>query len=52
MESLQFLMDNLSIIGASILAFIAGFDKIALVGIKTLANIRDAWRASFPKKEK
>jgi len=34
-----------------VIAAVAGFDKVALVVIKTISNIRDAWRQEFPKKE-
>lgn len=46
------LKENWELISVSVLAFIASLDKIALVAIKTLENIRNAWRDSFPKKEK
>ena len=34
-----------------VIAAVAGFDKVALVAIKTISNIRDAWKQEFPKKE-
>jgi hypothetical protein len=46
---LQAIEDNLGVVSATALAIIAGFDKLALVVIKTLGNIRDAWRETFPK---
>jgi len=33
------------------LAVLAGFDKVALVFIKTLDNIRDAWVDAFGNKK-
>jgi len=32
------------------LAAVASFDKLAMVCIKTVSNIRDQWYQSFPKK--
>jgi hypothetical protein len=52
MEYLEILYDNLGLIGGYILAIIAGFDKVALITIKTISNVRDAWYDSFPKKYK
>ena len=33
-----------------VIAAVAGFDKVAMVFIKTLENIGTQWRQSFPKK--
>ena len=42
---------NIGVISAVALAAVAGGDKIALIIIKTLGNIRDAWWETFPKKQ-
>jgi hypothetical protein len=44
------LMDNWGMISAGCLAVIAGADKIFLILIATMGNIRNAWRSTFPKK--
>ena len=46
----QMLSDNWEIIAGSLLVIVAGIDKVALVLIRTLKNIQDSWRESFPKK--
>jgi hypothetical protein len=43
------LIDNWGVISATAMAVIVGADKIFLVLITTLGNIRDAWMATFPK---
>jgi hypothetical protein len=48
MEYLQLIAENWGTVLGYVLAAMAGFDKVALVFIKTVANIRDAWRDSFP----
>ena len=35
-----------------VIAAVAGFDKVAMVFIKTLENIRTQWDQSFPRKRK
>jgi hypothetical protein len=40
--------NNWEVISVSILAIVAGFDKVALIVIRTLGNIRDEWYAVFP----
>jgi hypothetical protein len=50
-QILATLMENLPVISASCLAVIAGADKIFLILIATIGNIRDAWRQTFPKNE-
>jgi hypothetical protein len=45
------LTENLPMISATCLAVIAGADKIFLILIATMGNIRDAWRNTFPKKQ-
>ena len=47
---LESAIDNWGVIVASLGAVVASADKFALVVIKTLGNIRDAWRETFPKK--
>ena len=32
-----------------VIAAVAGFDKVAMVFIKTLENIKTQWKQSFPK---
>jgi hypothetical protein len=49
---IDFIVDNWGAIMGYSVALVVGFDKLVLVAIKTLANIRDAWRESFPKKQK
>jgi len=51
MEILTTLIDNWEMVLASAGAAIAGADKVFLVLITTLGNIRDAWRRTFPKNE-
>ena len=50
LEFLEALSNNWEIITAAMFGIMAGADKVVLVLIKTMANIRDAWRDSFPKK--
>jgi hypothetical protein len=50
-ELLTTLMDNLGLISASCLAVIAGADKVFLILIATMGNIRNAWKSTFPKKK-
>ena len=45
--TMETLMDNWEMLPGYILAAVAGFDKVALIVIKTLSNIRDAWRENF-----
>jgi len=49
MEWFQMLSDNWGVITGAALVIIAGIDKVALIFIKTLRNILDSWRESFPK---
>ena len=44
---MQMLADNWEIITGAMLVVIAGIDKVALVCIKTLRNIIDAWKENF-----
>ena len=44
------LADNWEIITGATLVMVAGIDKVALVLIRTLKNIKDSWQESFPKK--
>ena len=46
----QMLADNWEIITGAFLVVVAGIDKVALIFIRTLKNIGDSWRESFPKK--
>ena len=46
----QMLADNWEIITGAALVVIAGIDKVALIFIRTIKNIGDSWRESFPKK--
>ena len=48
MEWFQMLSDNWGVITGAALVIIAGIDKVALIFIKTLRNILDSWRESFP----
>jgi len=48
-EILETLMANWDVVLASALAVTAGADKIFLVLITTMGNIRDAWNRTFPK---
>lgn len=47
---MQMLADNWEVITGALLVIVAGIDKVALIFIKTLRNIVDSWRESFPKK--
>lgn len=49
---MSMLADNWETITGAALVVIAGIDKVALVIIRTLRNIRDSWYESFPKKKK
>jgi len=48
---MQMLADNWETITGAALVVVAGVDKVALVCIRTLRNIKDSWYESFPKKE-
>lgn len=50
MDWLKAITENLDIVVASIVIFLASADKIAMVAIKSLGNIKDTWRDTFPKK--
>ena len=50
MEFLTTLGDNWELIAAGLAVAAASADKLALVVISTMKNIRDAWQAAFPKK--
>ena len=47
MGTLAWLSDNWEAIVASTLVVIASIDKVALVALKTLRNIFDAWNELF-----
>ena len=47
---IQMLADNWEVITGAALVVVAGIDKVALIFIRTLKNIKDSWRESFPKK--
>ena len=49
MELVAWIELNGDVITVTFLAVLAGADKIALVFLKTLSNIRDAWRDYFGK---
>lgn len=48
-STLEMLSDNWELLLGYALAAVAGFDKVAQMFIKTLANVRDAWYEAFPK---
>ena len=47
---IQMLANNWEAIAGALLVVVAGIDKVALVFIRTLKNIQDSWRESFPGK--
>ena len=49
LEIINIFAENWGAIMGYTLAAIAGFDKVAHMVIKTLANVRDTWRENFPK---
>jgi hypothetical protein len=49
-DFLDWLSDNMGLISGYALAILAGIDKVALVAIKTMENIKHAWQQAFPKK--
>lgn len=49
-DLLDWLSDNMGLISGYALAILAGVDKVALVAIKTMENIKHAWQQAFPKK--
>ena len=51
MKTLTWVADNWEAIMASILVVMASIDKVALIGLKTLRNIVDAWNELFPAKD-
>jgi len=48
---IDYLIENWAVITAGSLAFLASIDKIGLMFFKTLRNLMDYYRESFPKKE-
>ena len=48
MTFIDWINTNGDTIMITLVALIAGADKIALVFLKTLGNIRDAWEEEFP----
>jgi len=46
---MELITENLEVIAASILVFIGLADKIAIVTLKTVRNIMDAWNETFKK---
>ena len=52
MEILNKVMENWETITASSLIILASLDKVLLIAIKGIGNVRDAWKESFPKKKR
>lgn len=48
MEIINSLQANMDVVMITALAVIAGADKLFLIMIATIGNIRDAWRKTFP----
>ena len=48
---MEFLIANWPAITAGAIAFLATIDKIGLLFFKTLRNLADYWKESFPGKE-
>jgi hypothetical protein len=49
MEFLSALSSNLEAIAAGAVIILIGADKLAIIFISTLKNVRDAWYSAFPK---
>jgi len=49
LDLIDWIKINGDLIMVTILAIVAGADKVALITLKTMANIRDAWRDYFGK---
>ena len=49
MEILTVLEQNWEVVLASLTAAVIGADKVLLIVITTLGNIRDTWLKTFPK---
>jgi hypothetical protein len=51
MEFSNWIAENWEVMMASVLVVIASIDKVAMVALKTLRNIVDAWYDLFPPKD-
>ena len=49
MEILTAIQENWDVILASLTAAVIGADKVMLIVITTMGNIRDTWQKTFPK---